>query len=158
MAILTNVKWYFIVVLIFIFLIISNVEIWIFVDVFISLEVLFYNLLFKSFLNIKLVLQYSIIYLEMIVSFLSLKVLELFSSVQSLSYVWLFGTPWPSFPVHHQLLELAQTHAHQVGDAIQPSHPLLFPSSPAFNLAQNQSLFKWVSSLHKVAKVLEFQL
>ena len=36
----------------------------------------------------------------------------------------------PGFPVHHQLLELAQTHIHQVGDAIQPSHPLLSPSIP----------------------------
>ena len=45
----------------------------------------------------------------------------------------------PSFPVHHQLLELAQTHVHLVGDAIQPSHPLLSPS-PAFSLSQHQSL------------------
>ena len=40
----------------------------------------------------------------------------------------------PGFPVHHQLPELTQTHVHQVNDAIQPSHPLLFPSPPAFNL------------------------
>ena len=46
----------------------------------------------------------------------------------------------------------------RVGDAIQPSHPLLSPSSPAFNLSQHQSLFKWVSSSHQVAKVLDFQL
>ena len=64
----------------------------------------------------------------------------------------------PGLPVHHHLLELAQTHVHSVGDASQPSHPLSSPSSPAFNLAQHQSLFKWVSSLHRVAKVLEFQL
>ena len=44
----------------------------------------------------------------------------------------------PGFSVHHQLLELAQTHAHQVGDAIQQSHPLLAPS-PAFNLAASGS-------------------
>ena len=62
------------------------------------------------------------------------------------------------FPVHHQLLELAQTHAHWVGDAIQPSHPLSSPSPPAFNLSQHQGLFQWVSSLHQVAKVLELQL
>ena len=43
-------------------------------------------------------------------------------------------------------------------DAIQPSHPLLSPSPPALNLSQHQGLFKWVSSLHQVAKVLEFQL
>ena len=40
----------------------------------------------------------------------------------------------PGFPVHHQLLKLAQIHVHQVGDAIQPSHPLSPPSPPTFNL------------------------
>ena len=64
----------------------------------------------------------------------------------------------PGLPVHHQLLELTQTHVHQVGDTIQPSHPLLSLSSPTFNLSQHQSLFLWVSSLHQVAKVLEFHL
>ena len=58
----------------------------------------------------------------------------------------------PGFPVHHQLWELTQTHAHQVGDAIQPSHSLSSPSPPAFNLSQHQGLFKWVSSSHQVAK------
>ena len=48
----------------------------------------------------------------------------------------------PGFPVHHQILELSQTHAHQVGDAIQPSHPLLSPSPPVFNLSQHQGLFR----------------
>ena len=62
----------------------------------------------------------------------------------------------PGFPIHHQLLELAQTHVHQVGDATQTSHPLLSPS-PAFNLSQHQGLF-WVNSSHQVAKVLEIQL
>ena len=52
----------------------------------------------------------------------------------------------PGLPVHHQHSELAQTHVHQVGDAIQPSHLLLAPSPPAFNLSQHQGLFKWVSS------------
>jgi len=64
----------------------------------------------------------------------------------------------PGFPVHHLLLELAQTHVHQVGDAIQPSHSLSSPSPPAFNLSQHQGLFQWVSSSHQVTKVLEFQL
>ena len=50
----------------------------------------------------------------------------------------------PGYPVHHQLPELAQTHVHQVGDAIQPSHPLSSPSPPAFNLPQHQGLFQWV--------------
>ena len=64
----------------------------------------------------------------------------------------------PGLPVHHQLPEFTQTHVHLVGDAIQPSHPLLFPPPPAFNLSQHQGLFKWVNSLHQVARVLEFQL
>ena len=64
----------------------------------------------------------------------------------------------PGLPVHHQLPEFTQTHVHCVSDAIQPSHPLSSPSPPTFNLSQNQGLFKWVSSSHQVAKVLEFQL
>ena len=48
----------------------------------------------------------------------------------------------PGLPVHHQLLELAQTHVHRVGDAIQPSHPLSSPSPPAFSLSQHQGLFQ----------------
>ena len=60
----------------------------------------------------------------------------------------------PGLPVHHQLLEFTQTHVHWVSDAIQPSHPLLSPSLPTFNHSQHQGLFKWVSSSHKVAKVL----
>ena len=84
-----------------------------------------------------------------------------FSSVPSPHCVWLVVTPWttarPSLPVHHQLREFTQTHVHWVGDAIQPSHPLLslsfciqsFPAS---------GLFKWVSSSHQVAKILVFQL
>ena len=51
----------------------------------------------------------------------------------------------PGFPVHHHLLELAQTHVHQVGDVIQTSHPLSPPSPPALNLPQHQGLFQWVS-------------
>ena len=64
----------------------------------------------------------------------------------------------PGLPVHHQLLEFTQTHVHWVGDAIQPSHPLSCPSPLSFNLSQHQGLFKWVSSLHQMAKVLDFQL
>ena len=64
----------------------------------------------------------------------------------------------PGLPIHHQLPEFTQTHFHWVGDAIQPSHPLLSPSPPAFNLSQHQGLFKWVSSSHQVTKVLEFQI
>ena len=63
----------------------------------------------------------------------------------------------PGFPVHHQLPKFAQTHVHRVSDAIQPSYPLSSPSPPALNLSQHQGLFKWVSSSHQVAKVLELQ-
>ena len=63
----------------------------------------------------------------------------------------------PGFPIHHQLLELAQTHVHWAGDAMQPSHPLSSPS-PAFSLSRYQVLFQGVSSLHQVAKVMELQL
>ena len=61
-------------------------------------------------------------------------------------------------PVHHRLLELAQTHVHRVGDAIQPSHLLSSPFPPAFSISQHQSLFQWVSSSHHGAKVLELWL
>ena len=63
----------------------------------------------------------------------------------------------PGLPVHHQLPELAQTHVHRVGDAIQPSHPLSSPSPPALNLSRYQGLSQWVSSSHQVAKELELQ-
>ena len=84
-----------------------------------------------------------------------------FSSVQSLSHVRLcdpMNHSTPGLPVHHQLPEFTLTHAHQVGDAIQPSHPLSSPSSPASNPSQHQGLFQWVNSSREVAKVLEFQL
>ena len=61
-------------------------------------------------------------------------------------------------PIHHQFPESTQTHVHWVSDAIQPSHPLSSPSPPALNLSHHQGLFKWISSSHQVAKVLEFQL
>ena len=63
----------------------------------------------------------------------------------------------PGLPVHLQLLQFTQIQVYRVCDAIQPSHSLSFPS-PAFNLSQHPGLFKWVSSWHQVAKVLEFQL
>ena len=84
-----------------------------------------------------------------------------FSSVELLSHVWLcdpMDCSTPGFPVHHQLPEPTQTHVHRVSDAIQPSHPLWSPSPPSFNLSQHQGLLHWVSSLHHVARVLEFQL
>ena len=68
------------------------------------------------------------------------------SSVQSLSCVPTLCDPMnhstPGLPVHHQLLEFAQTHVRRVGDVIQPSHPLSSPSPPAPNPSQHQSLFQ----------------
>ena len=83
-----------------------------------------------------------------------------FSSVaQSCPTLWdPMDCSMSSLPVHQQLPEFTQTHVHWVSDAIQASHPLSCPSLPALNLSQNQGLFKWVGSLHHVAKVLEFQL
>ena len=60
------------------------------------------------------------------------------------------------FPILYHLPEFAQTHVNWVDDAIQPSHPVLSPSS-AFSLSLHQGLFQWVGSLHQVAKVLELQ-
>jgi len=86
-------------------------------------------------------------------------------SVQFTSVTQSYPTLWdpmdcsmPDLPVHQQLPEFTQTHVHWVGDAILPFHPLSSPSPPAFNRSQHQCLFQWVSSLHQVAKVLEFQL
>ena len=62
----------------------------------------------------------------------------------------------PDFPVHHQLPELIQTQVHLVGDAMQPSHPLLSSSPSTFNLSQHQGLFKWVCSSHQVPKYWSF--
>ena len=88
--------------------------------------------------------------------------LEKASSVLLLSHVRLFATPWTAAcktPLSiTNSWSFFQTHVHQVGDAIQPFHPLLFPSPPAFNLSCHNGLFQWVSSSHQVAKVLEFQL
>ena len=83
-------------------------------------------------------------------------------SVQLLSCVWFFVTPWTA--AHQASLSITnswsflKTHVLTVSDAIQPSHPLLSPSPPALNLSYHQGLFQWVSSFYAVAKVLEFQL
>ena len=80
--------------------------------------------------------------------------------VQSLSHVWLFATPLTAArqaslsTISRSLLKLMSM---ELVKPIQPSHPLLSPS-PAFNLSPHQGLFQWVSFLHQVAKVLEFQL
>ena len=89
--------------------------------------------------------------------------LFLFSSVsvQSLSRARLcdlMNCSTPVLPVYHQLPEFTQTHVRRVGDAIQPSHPLLSPFPPALSPSQHQGLFQWVNFSHVVAQVLEFQL
>ena len=79
----------------------------------------------------------------MLTTLITVIISQCISSVQLLSGVQLchpMDCSTPGFPVHHQLPELAQIHVHQVGDAIQPSGPLSFPS-PAFNLSQHQGLF-----------------
>ena len=87
-----------------------------------------------------------------------------FSSIQLLSHVRLFATPWITASQAYlsitlsELPEFTQTLVHRVGDAIQPSHPRSSPSPPAPNPSQHQSLFQWVNSSHEVAKILEFQL
>ena len=68
-----------------------------------------------------------------------------FSSVQSLSRVWLFATPWTGANTRHPFL--SPTHVHWVSDVIQPSHPLSSPSPPTFNLSQDQG-FSNESALH----------
>ena len=63
----------------------------------------------------------------------------------------------PGLPIHHELPKLRQTNVHWVSDAIQPSHPLSSLYPLPFSLSLHQGHFKWVSSLHQVAKVLESQ-
>ena len=84
----------------------------------------------------------------------------MFSSVTQLCPTFCdpMGCSMPGLPVHHQLPEFTQTQVHWISNTIQPSHPLPSPSPPAFNLFQHQGLFQWVSSLYRVAKVLELQL
>ena len=83
-----------------------------------------------------------------------------FQSVQSLSRVQLFETLWTAA----RQASLSNTNSQNllklmsIESVIQPSHPLLAPSAPAFNLSQHQGLFQWVSSSHQVAKILEFHL
>ena len=83
------------------------------------------------------------------------------SSVQLLSCVRLFVTPWTEAPQASLCItipEYTKTHVHCVSDAFQKSHPLLSPSPSIFNLSQHQGLSKWVSTFSQVAKALELQL
>ena len=82
-----------------------------------------------------------------------------FSSVQSLSHVWLcdpMNRSTPGLPVHHQLPEFTEIHAHWVSDAMQPFHLLSSPSPPAPNPSQHQGLFQWVNSSPKWPKYWSF--
>ena len=105
------------------------------------------------------------VYLELIHFVRQQKLTEHFKAIQFSSVAQSCPTfcnsmnrSMPGLPVHHQLPGFTQTHVHWVSDAFQPSHPLSSPSPPALNLSQQQGLFKWVSSSHQVAKVLEFPL
>ena len=122
MVILIGVR-YLIVDLTYIYLITNNIE-----------------CLFKNFL---------IIYMSSLEKCLFRSSENFFDSVQfksvaqsCLTLCDLMDCSMPGFPVHHQLPEFTQTHVHQVGDAIQPSHLLSSPSPPAFNLSQHQGLFQ----------------
>ena len=84
-----------------------------------------------------------------------------FNSVQSLSHVWLFAIPWVA--AHQASLSITNSQSLlrlMSIESVMPSNHLILchPLFPALNLSQHQDLFKWVSSLYLVAKVLEFQL
>ena len=88
--------------------------------------------------------------------------LKQLSSGSSSSQVQLFETTTDfgtqGLPVPHYLPEFVQVHVHCIGDAIQPSHPLMPPSPSALNLSQHQRLFQWVVCSHQMAKILELWL
>ena len=81
----------------------------------------------------------------------------LFSCSAVSDSLWPRGLQHTKLPSPSPSPELAQTHVHWVGDAIQPSHPLPPLSPPAFYLSQHQGLFQWVDSLHQVVKVWKLQ-
>ena len=112
--------------------------------------------LFKSFAHLKNQVTESFNFFFFLVLIYSVQFSSITQSCPTLCNPMDCSTP--GLPVHYQLPEFTQTHVHWVSDAMQPSHLLSSPSPPAFSLSQHQGLFKWVSSLHQVAKVLEFQL
>ena len=89
--------------------------------------------------------------------------LLLFSCSVMSNSLWPHGlqhasVPCPSCNICNHLATFAQTHVQWVGDTTRPSHPLLSPSLPAFNLSQHQGLFQWVDPSHQVANILELRL
>ena len=188
MVILTCVRCYLIVVLIFISLIISNIEhlflclfaLWMsyletclfrssdhfWLDFFLDIELheLYVNLGDESLVN-SIICEYFLPFCKLPFHFVcgfkkgSFTKHQIRSVAQScLTLCDPMNCSTPGLPVPHQLPEFTQTQVHQVSDAIQPSHPLSYPSPPAPNPSQHQGLFQWVNSSHEVAKVLELQL
>ena len=97
----------------------------------------------NSVIQLNLILFYFSFSVFLLFLFLLLLPFEVqFSHLVMTSSLQSHGLKHARFPVHHQLQELAQTHVHRVGDAIQPSHPLSSPSPPVFNLPQHQGLFQ----------------
>ena len=97
--------------------------------------------------------------LDFLFIFLKYLVIQLGSVIQScLTLCNPMDYSTPGLPVHHQLPQLARTHIHQVGDAIQPSYPLSSPSPLTFNLSHHQGLLLWVNPSDQVTKLFELQL
>ena len=103
---------------------------------------------------------YCNVHLKMVkmINFFMCFLLLLFSPSILSNSLWPHGLQHARVPCPSPILRACQTHVPWVSDTIQPSHPLLSPSPPAFNHSQHQGLFEWVSSSHQVAKVLEFRL
>ena len=140
-------------------------------SLFCSLEVIYTILpsssLYSSASDILLLIPSRVFLISVIVLFVSVcsffNSSNQFTSVQLLSCVWFFASPWTatrqaSLSIINSWSLLKLRSVHQVGDTVQPSHPLSSPSPPAPNPSQHQKLFHWVNSSHEVAKVVEFQL
>ena len=103
---------------------------------------------------------FTLLFVQLFVTLFSSPILgsvQFSCSVMSNS-LWPHGLQHTRPPCPSRTPSLLKLKSIESGDATQPSHPLSFPSPPAFYLSQHQGLFKWVSSSHQVAKVLEFQL